>query len=96
MFSGKEFGALGFSRRGEYIGGRAMSGGDQWPTPPGGAARGWPAPPYGVAALWPPPSLLWTLSCVGKNRNFGFCFVQFREYFLCNFSETQKQQKTGK
>jgi hypothetical protein len=25
---------------------------------------------------------------------FGFCFVQFREYFLCNFSETQKQQKT--
>jgi hypothetical protein len=26
---------------------------------------------------------------------FGFCFVQFREYFLCNFSETQKQQKTG-
>jgi hypothetical protein len=20
----------------------------------------------------------------------GFCFVQFREYFLCNFSETQK------
>jgi hypothetical protein len=26
---------------------------------------------------------------------FGFCFVQFREDFLCNFSETQKQQKTG-
>jgi hypothetical protein len=26
---------------------------------------------------------------------FGFCFIQFREYFLCNFSETQKQQKTG-
>jgi hypothetical protein len=26
---------------------------------------------------------------------FGFCFVQFREYFICNFSETQKQQKTG-
>jgi hypothetical protein len=25
----------------------------------------------------------------------GFYFVQFREYFLCNFSETQKQQKTG-
>jgi hypothetical protein len=22
---------------------------------------------------------------------FGFCFVQFQEYFLCNFSETQKQ-----
>jgi hypothetical protein len=24
---------------------------------------------------------------------FGFCFDQSREYFLCNFSETQKQQK---
>jgi hypothetical protein len=23
-------------------------------------------------------------------RRFGFCFVQFREYFLYNFSETQK------
>jgi hypothetical protein len=29
-----------------------------------------------------------------NNRRFGFCFIQFREYFLCNFSETQKQQKT--
>jgi hypothetical protein len=27
MFSRKEFGPLGFSHRGEYIGGRAMSGG---------------------------------------------------------------------
>jgi hypothetical protein len=43
----------------------------------------------------PPPSLLWTPSRVGKNRNFGFCFVQFQEYFLCSFSEKQKQQKTG-
>jgi hypothetical protein len=25
----------------------------------------------------------------------GFGFIQFREYFLCSFSETQKQQKTG-
>jgi hypothetical protein len=38
----------------------------------------------------PSPSLLWNLSRVGKNRNFGLRFVQFREYFLCNFSETQK------
>jgi hypothetical protein len=27
LFSGKEFGPLGFSRRGDYIGKRAMSGG---------------------------------------------------------------------
>jgi hypothetical protein len=24
----------------------------------------------------------------GKNRRFGLRFVQFREYFLCSFSET--------
>jgi hypothetical protein len=27
---------------------------------------------------------------VGKNRRFGFCFIQFQEYFLYNFSEIQK------
>jgi hypothetical protein len=26
----------------------------------------------------------------GKNKTSGTCFVQFREYFLCSFSETQK------
>jgi hypothetical protein len=26
----------------------------------------------------------------GQNRSFGLRFVQFREYFLCSFSETQK------
>jgi hypothetical protein len=50
--------------------------------------RVWPAPS-------PPPSHLRTSSRFGKNRRFGFCFVQFREYFLCSFSETQKEQKTG-
>jgi hypothetical protein len=34
-------------------------------------------------------------SSSGKNKTSGTCFVQFREYFLCSFSETQKQQKTG-
>jgi hypothetical protein len=45
-----------------------------------------------VASLWlsfgPRPSS-------GKNRSFGGHFVQFREYFLCSISETQKQQKIG-
>jgi hypothetical protein len=31
---------------------------------------------------------LWEAS--RKNKTFGTCFVQFREYFLCSFSETQK------
>jgi hypothetical protein len=30
-----------------------------------------------------------------QNKTSGTCFVQFREYFLCITSETQKQQKTG-
>jgi hypothetical protein len=51
---------------------------------------GWPAPPYGAAASGPPLSLLWNPSLCQVNRNFGFRFVEFREYFLCNFSETQK------
>jgi hypothetical protein len=34
-------------------------------------------------------------SSSGKNRSSGTCFVQFREYLLCSFSETQKQQKIG-
>jgi hypothetical protein len=43
------------------------------------------------------PSLLWTSSSCQVNRNFGFHFLQFREYFLCNFSETQnsRKQETG-
>jgi hypothetical protein len=68
---------------------------DQGPTPPGGVARGGSRHPM----VRPPPSLapslLWTPSSFQVNRNFGFCFVQLREYFLCNFFETQKQQKTG-
>jgi hypothetical protein len=42
----------------------------------------------------PPPSHLRSSRSFGKNRRFGLCFIQFREYFLCSFSETQKQQKT--
>jgi hypothetical protein len=50
--------------------------------------RVWPGP-------GPPQSHLRTSRHFGKNRRFGFCLVQFREYFLCSFSKTQKQQKTG-
>jgi hypothetical protein len=40
--------------------------------------------------LGPPPALLWTLSSCQVIRHFSFCFVRFREYFLCNFFDTQK------
>jgi hypothetical protein len=69
-----------------------------------GGVRGRPGAPHHRGAqprvyarhprVWlvpgPPSALLQTLSRVGKNRRFGLRFIQFREYFLCNFSETQK------
>jgi hypothetical protein len=45
-----------------------------------------------VAPLYP---LFSSLEASVKFWVTGFGFVQFREYFMCNFSETQKQQKTG-
>jgi hypothetical protein len=94
--SGKLIGALGFSRRGVFIGEGAASKVDQ-----SGLTHRGRGPGAGRAALWcgrlvAPLRLLFGLLEASVNiRRFGFCFVQFREYFLCNFSETQKQQKTG-
>jgi hypothetical protein len=47
MFSRKLIGRLGFSRRGEYIGGRAVSGGG-----PGSLTTWWRGPGIGRATLW--------------------------------------------
>jgi hypothetical protein len=42
-------------------------------------------------ALVAPLHLLFgSLEALVNFWTFGFCFVQFREYFLCNFSETQE------
>ena len=58
-------------------------------------AQGWPR----LALVWPPgwlPSApLLTPASLRKNKILGFYPVQFREYLLYNFSEIQKQQKTG-
>jgi hypothetical protein len=74
-----------------------------------GGVRRWARWPHHLVA-WPgvgprnrmvwlapgsPPSLLWTPSRVRQNRNFGACFVQLREYFLCSFFETQNSRKQG-
>jgi hypothetical protein len=56
IFSRKEFGPLGFSRRGEYIGRRVMSGGG-----PGGHTPWWRGPGLGRATIgcgWPLVRLL--------------------------------------
>jgi hypothetical protein len=81
---------LGFSRRRLYIGGEALSEGMRLAHTI--AWRGLGHPRHGIVwpAPGPPPALLLTSSRVRKNRNFIFCFVQFREYFLYNFSKTQK------
>jgi hypothetical protein len=54
----------------------------------------WPRPGLRHHRVWlahgPSPALLWTPSLCQVIRDFSFCFVQFLEYFLCNFSETQK------
>jgi hypothetical protein len=47
MFHGKLIGALGFSRRGEYIGGRAVEGGG-----PGGPTTWWHGQGLSRATLW--------------------------------------------
>jgi hypothetical protein len=69
-----------------------------------GGVRGLPGPPRtrvawlgpGSHHLWvrkasgPPPALFRSSGSFRENKTSGFCFVQFREYFLCSFSETQK------
>jgi hypothetical protein len=60
-------------------------------------ARPRPSPRHQQVWLAPglSPALLWTLSSCQVIRDFSFCFIQFQEYFLCNFSETQKSRKQG-
>jgi hypothetical protein len=84
-----------FPSRGLYRRKGIVRGGASWPhhgvARPGAGC----APPVVSLAPGPPPSHLRSSRSFGKNRRFSFCFVQFWEYFLCNFSETQKWQKTG-
>jgi hypothetical protein len=96
MCSGKVIGALGFSYRGVFIGEGASSGVDQGALTCRG--RGLPLGRTALlcGALVAPLRLLFrSLEASVKFWATSFGFVQFREYFLCNFSETQKQQKTG-
>jgi hypothetical protein len=68
-----------------------MSEGGQGPH-----TQGWRAQGSIDATTWcgcplAPLRLFFGLRLVsGENRNSGLRFVQFRKYFLCNFSKTQK------
>jgi hypothetical protein len=96
MCSRKVIGFLGFSRRGVFIGEGASSGVDQ-----GSLTHRWRGQGPGHAALLCGALvallhlLFGSLEASMKFWATGFVFVQFREYFLCNFSETQKLQKIG-
>jgi hypothetical protein len=94
--SRKLIGPLGVSRRGVFIGEGAASEVDQGGLTMGGRGQGLGHTPLLCGQPVAPLCLLFgLLEALVNIRRFGFCFVQFREYFLCNFSETQKQQKTG-
>jgi hypothetical protein len=96
MYSRKVIGCLGFPHWGVFIGEGASSEVDR-----GGHTHRWRGLALDRAALLCGPLvaplhlLFGSLEASMNFWMFGFCFVQFREYFLCNFSKTQKQQKTG-
>jgi hypothetical protein len=74
-----------------YIGEGASSGGCQGALTRRGRGQGPGHTALFCGALLAPLHLLFSSLEASVNFwTFGFCFVQFREYFLCNFSETQK------
>jgi hypothetical protein len=96
MCSGKLIGYLDFSRRGVFIGEGASSGVGRGALTHRRRGQGLDHAALVCGALVAPLCLLFgSLEASVDFWMFGFCFVQFQEYFLCNFSETQKQQKTG-
>jgi hypothetical protein len=96
MFRGKLIGSLGFSRRGEYIGGRAASG-----CGPGSPTTWWRGPGAGRAALWcgwplAPLRLCFGLRLVaGKIGTSAFVSSNSENIFCVAFLKHKKLQKTG-
>jgi hypothetical protein len=96
MFHGKVFVSLRvFPSKGIYRWKGDVKGWTRGPHHLVAQQGGGPRHPMVRSTPGPTPSLLWTPYSLEVNRNFGVCFIQFPKYFLCNFSETQKQQKTG-
>jgi hypothetical protein len=86
---------LGFRSQGLNIGGETAPEGGQGPhTTPRRGQEGARHPWCGGSLASLRLSFGLRLAS-GKNRRFRLRFVQFREYFLCSFSETHKWQKTG-
>jgi hypothetical protein len=93
MCSEKVIGYLGFSHRGFFIGEGASSRVDRGDLTHRGRGLAPGRAALLCGAFVAPLRLLFdSLEGSVKFWATGFGFVQFREYFLCNFSETQKQQ----
>jgi hypothetical protein len=91
MCSGKVIGYLGFFRRGVFIGEGAASEVDREDLTHRGRGPGPGRAALVCGALVAPLQLLFgSLEAFGKNKTSGTYFVQFREYFLCSTSETEK------
>jgi hypothetical protein len=91
MCSGKVIGYLGFFRQGVFIGEGASSGVDRGNFTHRGRGQGQGRAALLCGALVAPLHFLFgSLEASVKFWATGFGFVQFQEYFLCNFSETQK------
>jgi hypothetical protein len=91
MYSGKVVRYLGFSHRGVFIGEEVAPDVGQ-----GGLTTRGRGTALGRVTLWcgcpvaPLRLLFGSLEASINIWTSGFGFVQFREYFMCNFSETQK------
>jgi hypothetical protein len=92
-FLEKLIGCLGFSRRGEYIGGRVMSGGGPGAHTRPRRGQGWPVP-WGV---WPPSgpplSLLWTPSRIGKIGTLAFILSNSKNISCVTFLKHKNSRK---
>jgi hypothetical protein len=87
---------LGFSIGRLFIGEGVSSGVDQGGLTMGGHGQGMGhAPSWWGCPLAPFRFSFGPCPSSRKNRSLGLCFVQFREYFLCSFSETQNSRKQG-
>jgi hypothetical protein len=93
---GKMLIVLGFFVSRLLIGKGALSGVDQGGLTMSGHGQGLGRTPL-LCGQPPAPLRLPFGPCPSfrKNRSSRTCFIQFREYFLCSFSETQKSQKIG-
>jgi hypothetical protein len=91
MCSGKLIGYLGFFRRGVFIGEGASSEVARGDLTHRGRGQGLGRATLVCGALVAPLQLIFgSLEASGKNKTSGTYFIQFREYFLCITSETQK------